>query len=123
MGQPIAAVQLVDGRILLFGPPLDRSSTIDSDAMAYELDLAQPRATKIADLPGCRGVDDAVVLADGRVVLRCAYGGETRPGCWIQAPASRRSSTFHHASAARWSCWPRAGTVHQRQGDHHPHGL
>ena len=76
VGQPIAGVQLVDGRILLFGPPLDRSSTIDSDAMAYELDLAQPRATKIADLPGCRGVHDAVVLADGRVVLRCAYGGE-----------------------------------------------
>ena len=29
VGQPIAAVQLVDGRILLFGPSLDRSSTID----------------------------------------------------------------------------------------------
>jgi hypothetical protein len=76
VGQPIAGVQLVDGRILLFGPPLDRSSTIESDAMAYELELGQPRATKVADLTGCRGVDEAVVLADGRVILRCAYGGE-----------------------------------------------
>jgi hypothetical protein len=74
VGQPTAAVQLVDGRILLFGPPLDQSSTIDSDALAYELDLGQLRATKIADLHGCHGVDEALVLADGRVVLQCAYG-------------------------------------------------
>ena len=76
VGQPIAAVQLVDGRILLFGPPLDQSSTINSDALAYELDLGQLRATKIADLRGCHGVDGAVALADGRVVIQCAYGGE-----------------------------------------------
>ena len=62
--------------------------------MAYELDLGQPRATKIADLPGCRGVHDAVVLADGRVVLRCAYGGQNEARCSIHGPAGRRSSTF-----------------------------
>jgi hypothetical protein len=92
VGQPIAAVQLVDGRILLFGPPLDQSSTIDSDALAYELDLAQLRATKIADLRGCHGVDVAVALADGRVVLQCAYGGvrETR----VFDPRTGGSSTL-----------------------------
>ena len=101
VGQPIAAVQLVDGRILLFGPSLDRSSTIESDAMAYELDLGQPRATKIADLPGCRGIDDAVVLADGRVVLRCAYGGQNEAR--VFDPGTGRSSILDVPSRERRS--------------------
>ena len=69
--------------------------------MAYELDLAQPRATKIADLPGCHGVDEAAVLADGRVVLRCAYGGENEARLFD--PDTGRSSILDVPSRERRS--------------------
>ena len=99
VGQPMAVVQLADGRIIAFGPALDRSSSLDSDALAYELDLEQARATKIADLAGCHGVDDAVVLSDGRIVVRCAGGGEREAR--VLDPATGQSSTLDVPSRER----------------------
>ena len=100
VGRPMAAVQ-IGGRIMVFGPPLDRSSSVDSDAQAYELDVLQPRATKIADLAGCHGVDDAVALADGRVVLRCAGSGEREVRLFD--PGTGQSSTLDVPSGERRS--------------------
>ena len=106
VGQPIAAVQLVDGRILLFGPrstgprrsnptPRPTSSTSGSH---------ERRRSRT-----CRGAAESTAQWFLRTVESSCGApteGRTRPGCSIQAPAGRRSSTLSLASAARWSCWP-----------------
>ena len=68
---PIKAVQLTDGRIIVLDPG-DAVDDPTADTIVDELDLVSRTLTQIATLPTCGGVQGAVVLGDGRILAMCS---------------------------------------------------
>jgi len=103
--EPITAVQLASGRIIIFGQ-------IGTGSMAYELDPDQRLATAIGDVYGCTGLHEAVVLADDRVLALCSAGQERQAASLFDTGSGKSvrlvvpffDGPVLHGSAGRWSC-------------------